>query len=420
MKKGLLPFFFLLLTFVCPEAGAQNENSTDPSEVKSFLRFDSLSVKKENETLYQVILEGGISDDLRVRLKRVQLSEGEEDLNLKLSEVLVGLKAEKEHQDFEVVALEGSEKFKLEMMLPKGSVTLQFEMEIKEGGETALQELEITVDPFKEELALNKIRYWSEEELVEIEPADTEDLYSYFRSKKMGVFFGTGINYVSYKQEQMDVGSANIDFDSFRMPSFSLGYWYSRGDQWDIFAEFTQSPGKTSFSGNAHITESAYTWRTLSAQGFYTLESLNYFKLPRSYKGRVSFGTGLQYQLIPFLEREGPNVYGLVEKEILMWPIGLRFHTIKSGDWNFDFYFRVKFPLSYGELNLNSNLAFDGSVGALHHFGKEERYMWGVFWYGQYQSYSYKNVVDPPTAKHVRGTQSLLFSNLELRLGYLW
>jgi hypothetical protein len=57
---------------------------------------------------------------------------------------------------------------------------------------------------------------------------------------------------------------------------------------------------------------------------------------------------------------------------------------------------------------------FDGSLGLVRKL--ENRFALGLYWYGQFQRYRYR-AYDPLNDADISGTQTLLISNLEARLG---
>jgi hypothetical protein len=82
---------------------------------------------------------------------------------------------------------------------------------------------------------------------------------------------------------------------------------------------------------------------------------------------------------------------------------------------------RYQFPLSTqsdgaSQFDISPRFAFDGSVGLSYNLTPRTRL--GMFWYGQWHEYEFKNAPDAFSGDKISGDQSLFFSNWEFRMGF--
>jgi len=241
-------------------------------------------------------------------------------------------------------------------------------------------------------------------------------------TKKYGIWLGTGFNYLRYEQKSSTINS-NLLFQSFKGPSIFAKGWSWLSETWDVSATAKMSPGNTSSSETVSVTQGDYQWLIYAGEATYYPQGLR-FDVFNSYKAQLAFRFGVQHHIVPFIARnsDSPNSAEIQTNEITMATGGFKFLIRRQSRVTYEIFMRYQYPVSAGDtFELTPEFSFDGSVGAIYDYNRNWRF--GIFWYGQWHEYRFKhedayrkaNNIEPID---IEGTQSLFFSNVELRGGY--
>ncbi len=239
-----------------------------------------------------------------------------------------------------------------------------------------------------------------------------------YSRKQWGVWLGVGANLLVYDQTISEL-STDIGYQSFKGPSYFAKFYSVLSPAWAFQSTYNSSPGESTSSDAISVKQGEYNWV------FYTAE-VTYFPNHWKVSGRFSYLTefglqvGLQQHSLPFVFRSSSTdsteaTITTNSATLLSAGATMVIHTARQ--WFIESFLRYQYPLNSGSLyNLNPELAFDGSVGFVHKLKSNLRI--GGFWYGQLHKYNFTEGPDDFTGNAISGSQTLLFSNLELRLGY--
>jgi hypothetical protein len=241
-------------------------------------------------------------------------------------------------------------------------------------------------------------------------------------TKKVGLWFGTGFNYLHYNQTSSTIGS-DLKFPSFQGPSYFAKGWLWLSETWDISGTAKMSPGRTRSSDTITVTQGEFQWYTFASEATYYPESLRY-EVFKTYKAQLAFRFGIQHHLVPFLSRtaDSQTTVEIVQQEITMATGGFKFLIREQSRVTYEIFMRYQYPIATGDVfELTPKFALDGSLGIVYDYSKNWRA--GLFWYGQWHEYDFvhedayrkENGITP---FDIEGSQSLFFSNIELRGGY--
>lgn len=241
-------------------------------------------------------------------------------------------------------------------------------------------------------------------------------------TKRFGAWFGTGFNFLSYKQASGDIGS-DLEFQTFKGPSlFALGWW-NVNENLDANASAKVSPGEVRASDAIQIAAGNYNWLIFALEGTY-FPKMWHNTLFSEYPTRWGVRFGIQHHIVPFISRTGASTTEaeIVTNSLSMFTIGIQSTTRISDRWSFEWIMRYQSPLATGStFDIRPDFAFDGSLGVVYSWRGPWRI--GGYWYGQWHDYSFTHqdrylVNTNATETRITGRQSLFFSNAELRLGY--
>jgi hypothetical protein len=236
-----------------------------------------------------------------------------------------------------------------------------------------------------------------------------------------GLWAGLGYNYLEYSQST-NIPS-NLRFQSFDAPSIFFKFWRAFGPEYSLQATFNRAPGLTSSSGAVVVQQGSYAWTYFAADLSY-LRSNWKFRYKKYFTEMGILG-GLQYHEVPFLARSSttdPNAESVNIDNLVMVALGGEWLIHYDRYWLLETSLRYQYPVySSPQFDIEPNVAFDGSVGLIYKYRPDFRF--GVFWYGQYQDYNFKNHRDVYLAAQgqpsmVSGSQYLFFTNIELRFGW--
>ncbi len=241
-------------------------------------------------------------------------------------------------------------------------------------------------------------------------------------TKRYGLWFGAGFNYLKYAQTSAKINS-NLNFQTLKGPSAFGKAWMWLSETWDISGTAKMSPGGTSSSPNIQVQQNSYQWLIFATEATYYPESLRY-NFWGNYKAQLAWRFGLQHHIVPFIARtaNGSGVDAtILTNDITMATAGFKFLIREHSRFTYETFMRFQYPISNGDtFEIDPKFAFDGSIGAIYEYTKNWRV--GLFWYGQWHEYNFthtdayrKSLGYDPT---INGSTTLFFSNVELRAGF--
>lgn len=230
--------------------------------------------------------------------------------------------------------------------------------------------------------------------------------------KKYALWAGLGINFLSYSAS--DSQNSTLNFRSFKLPSIYMKGWMNLSESFSSNIEYKVSPGETT-SGEITIDKGSYNWNIASIDGTYSPLRWRAKRIFGNYYGDYSLRFGVQHHTVPFINVTSGGNAELLTNEIGMFTIGAQVQAFKNLKWLYEIYMRYQHPIYTGTVfSIKPKFAFDGSMGGYYKYNSNLRL--GFFWYGQIQQYDVSGIAG--TSK--TGSQTLLFSNVEARIGYEW
>lgn len=218
------------------------------------------------------------------------------------------------------------------------------------------------------------------------------------------LWLGSGMNFQYYKQSIPNI-NGEATFQNIQGPTLLI-HGGAQGKTFGIDLSYKETPGKMSSSSSITVTNGKYNWRTLSTEGLYRFNENWNFRL------------GFQNHLMPFMVLDATSaVLDVKTNTLTMLTFGFdqRFHL--SNKLRAEWQMRYQQPLLSGSsdgtvFNVKPKFAFDGSVGNVYLLSDTTRL--GVYWYGQWHQY---NFIYGRSVSEFSGSQTLFYSNIEIRLG---
>lgn len=345
---------------------------------------------KEDSNLQWVIISGKTTSGARIYINKKKIPYINEENKLKF------IRRQKAMIKKGRVIANKDGYFQLHLMLPRGGVQLPLTVRKKK----KRKKFQLNLIVKKQEVDIK------DSDLLSESP-ELRDKYS--------IWLGLGANYLQFKENSLDQ-SIDLSFDSFKAPAFLLQGRIWLSDIWELEGAYKVSPGAVSSSSGITITSNAYNWTILGGHATYFRENWrpNFWGKMRSRFGVVF---GLQQHTVPFISQIASASGKLTTNSVTMLAAGGRALLQYGRQWSYEVFMRVQYPLSTGSVfTIASPFAFDGSVGFSYKL-KSLPIETGLFWYGQYQKYSYTHL-NAFKAGEVSGDESLFFSVIELRAGY--
>jgi hypothetical protein len=223
-------------------------------------------------------------------------------------------------------------------------------------------------------------------------------------------WLGTGYNFVDYRQAVP--GRLSLNYQNVRGPSqyFEGGMTGDRG-YGGVFT-YKSIPGEVRID-NAEIDQNRYNWTMLSLEGLIKRASV-----VRLFNRQIVYGlrAGVQMHRTPFIFVDAFGEPKLKQNDMSTASMGALAEW-STNRWTYHWLMRYQFPFSAKSDGAESYrvspvFAFDGSIGTSYSLSQQVKL--GFFWYGQWHQYSFVYGDGEVTNS---GSQSLFFSNLDLRLG---
>jgi opacity protein-like surface antigen len=292
------------------------------------------------------------------------------------------------------VEADGNGYFELSLDLPQGDVQLPIHVALKENAKSYQLNLEV----HSKSVVLK---------------SPTELKASPALVNGASIWGGLGYTYVNMKQDIGDINS-HVAFESFRAPSLFIEGAYSFGSNWGLIASYKKSPGAVGSPEGQTVQTGEYSWDILTLEGRYSKSGWKKMFFQKPAKFYLRFGAN--QQTVPFWERTTAQTVDIKTNQVMMASIGGQVDYDYSEKWVLTSLLRYDHVTSSdSSLKVEGPFSFDGSIGAYYRF--DNRWNLGGFWYGQYHSWKFKHT-DLVSNQEISGSQVLIFSNMEIRLGY--
>lgn len=230
--------------------------------------------------------------------------------------------------------------------------------------------------------------------------------------QRVWFWLGIGMNYTHYSQTVP--GLADVNFGNIKGPSLSGRAGSMINERWGVDLGYKETPGEVQSSSAINVQSGNYNWRTLSAEGLYSLTGP--FEETRS----MAFRLGLQQHQIPFMAPIAANTIEVRDHGLTMATAGIEYVLYPKNRLRWEFLARYQYPIGTSASTGNTytvspKFAVDGSLGQV--FRINDRWSIGAYWYGQWHSYSF-NYKDNGTGISFDGSETLFFSNIDVRIGF--
>ena len=295
--------------------------------------------------------------------------------------------------------------FEMQLSLPQGTAQIPIQV-TSPGGEIRNYQISVAV----EKLEVN-IKGGAKAEKSPYAP------------KRWEIWGGLGINYLQYSQSSADL-SSDLTLKSFDFPTLYGKVSHRINDKFSFTATANQAPGKSEGSTNVNVGQGSYNWSYLTGEFTYFHPRLK--SRSKNYHSEVGFNFGAQYHIVPFIARSSttdPAEVSIETNGIWLNAIGVTWLVHLNRYYSVETFMRYQVPFATGSLfHVVYKFAFDGSLGLIYKWTPEWNF--GLFWYGQYHSYEFSSHRDKYFAANggggpdISGEQSLLYSNLEFRVGW--
>lgn len=221
------------------------------------------------------------------------------------------------------------------------------------------------------------------------------------------VFFGAGINYIQYNENLTEV---NTSYRDLRGPTFNAGAEFDITDRVGVAAAYRTTP--------IQFENSSVNRQTLSSNWSITNLMVQAKSRPFWENSEVTYELGVQVHKLPFAlfqyltrqpELKDVTMVNASFGAAVKHNVNKKTRLVGNG--------HIQFPVSSAasdsaaKFSLDQKFLFDGSVGVEKQIQKD---LWlGLHWYGQYHSvdFTYRD-----SLINTGGTQSIIFSDIEIRL----
>lgn len=221
---------------------------------------------------------------------------------------------------------------------------------------------------------------------------------------ELWLWLGAGVNYQYHRQSIPNI-DGEVLFQNIQQPTAFLRAGM-QGETFGLDLSYKQTPGKMESSDTVTVTNGSFQWRTVSVEGLYRLNE------------HWNLRSGLQHHLMPFMALDATTATIDVKSNTLtLFTVGFDRYFHLSENLRAEWQIRYQHPLLSGSSNGNPfsvtpKFAFDGSVGTVYSLTKISRL--GLYWYGQWHEYDFNY---GRGGSQFTGSQTLFYSNVELRLG---
>ena len=232
-------------------------------------------------------------------------------------------------------------------------------------------------------------------------------------------WFGAGLNFLSLSQTDTDSSTFNFQGTPNSSYFFKVGGYVSK-DAPGVEFSYKNAPGSIASSSTLTVTNSNYTWQTFAVEALFLLKEDPFMisKLDKTWTARL----GVQQHFNPYLATQSASLIDVKQNSITNASLGLELVLGAKQKVRYEFLARYQHPIASSASGGNTysakpKLAFDGSVGLATNLSKN--FLLGAYWYGQWNQYTF-SYYDKPISTSNSGNQSLFYSSMEVRLGYIF
>lgn len=232
---------------------------------------------------------------------------------------------------------------------------------------------------------------------------------------------GAGANLVIYRKKSSDI-PMDANFTLIEYGSLFAEYFHSfLPGSWAMNFSLKLTPGAARSTDEVTVSQGDYLWWIFAGEALYYPEQW-IISTEKARVFNVGLRMGAQYHVQPFLRsfEDFSPIQEIATNQITMISGGLHTDIRWTPKWDFEAYARYQYPVfnsTAADMTLQSEFAFDGSLGAIYRWNPDSPWSAGVYWYGQWHQYKLTEF-DKFSAQSVTGKQTLFFSNLEARLNY--
>ena len=232
------------------------------------------------------------------------------------------------------------------------------------------------------------------------------------------LWVGGGINFLNLGQA--DGESNNFNFQSTPSSSYFIktGGYVSK-DLPGVEFSYKSSPGSIASSSTLTVTNSNYTWQTFATEALFMLREDPFVnsKLDKT----VSLRFGFQQHFTPYLASQPSGSIDVRQNSVTNASVGAELILGAKHNIRYEFLARYQYPIASNAsagntYSVKPKIAFDGSIGIATHLSKNT--MLGAYWYGQWNQYNF-SYYDNVNSTQNSGNQSLFYTNMEMRFGYV-
>lgn len=224
--------------------------------------------------------------------------------------------------------------------------------------------------------------------------------------RKIWLWAGAGSNYQYYQQTIPSV-DGEAKFNNVQSPTMMMRGGF-QGTTWGVDASYKDTPGTMESSSSVSVLNGTYNWRTLTLEGLYRIHSLWNLRF------------GVQHHAMPFIVlNASTSTIDITSNTLTLATIGFDRSFTLSRKWRGEWLMRYQQPLSSAGGNgtsfkIHPKFAFDGSLGGVYDLGNQ--FLLGAYWYGQWHEYKFD--YGDNSSNSFSGSQTLFYSNIEMRLGF--
>jgi hypothetical protein len=221
------------------------------------------------------------------------------------------------------------------------------------------------------------------------------------------MWVGAGANYTQVTQSAP--GFTDLRFDTISTPSIVARGGFFFAENLGLELNYRSTPGEVKQSESLAVSGGSYQWRTLSSE-------LLVRPWASTNESRWLIRFGVQQHQLPFLIPTRTSSVDVIDASLTTVSLGAdySYHFKKLRiEWQGRYLYPVRSMAPSSRLEMNSQIALDGSVGAVAPLS--ERVKIGVYWYGQFQKYKFE--YEDGGQNGFSGTSEFFQSTLDFRIG---
>ncbi len=232
-------------------------------------------------------------------------------------------------------------------------------------------------------------------------------------------WLGFGANFIS--SAQTDTDGTDLSFQSTPSASHFLkvGGFVSK-DIPGLEFSYKQSPGSVASSSDVSVINGQYRWETFASEALFLVreDEFDPAKLDKTVTARL----GIQHHFIPYFATQPSGSVDVRRNSVTNASLGFELVLGAKHKVRYEFLGRYQYPIvsaadGGNTFSVTPKFAFDGSIGIASNLNKNM--ILGAYWYGQWNQYGF-SYYDKVNSTSNSGRQSLFYTNMEIRLGYIF